>query len=181
MSSVLCAGTDPDEVHINAVGVAPLTTSGGGTAGNPLQILDLPPVTASVITPTNFTFGNAQQLSYHFLDGKTMYFWWRVIFGTTSTFTTNDFTISIAGGNPDTGIASELLRMPVGSWKMSNAAHTAHYYGLIVIRAGGLSFRRNDDVGFAADLLVNGNNPLVIQPNLGNGVVFTGFASYEVP
>lgn len=178
MSSVECAGTDPQDTHINAVGVAPVATVGTGTGFDPLLVLDIPPVTTSVVTPTNFTFGNAQHGSYHLLDGKTMYFFWRIIFGTTSTFTANPFGITITGSAPHLGTGNVKSGLPVGAYKISNAALTNHFYGQIVLSSAGgnLRFRQIDDAGFTTENLVRQNVPLVF----GNGVVFSGHASYEV-
>lgn len=178
MSSVNCVGTEPGAVHVEAVGVAPLATAGSGLTIDPLMVLDVPPIVNSTVTPTNFTFGNAQHLSYHLLDGKTMYFWWRIIFGTTSTFTANPFGITITGSTPHLGTGNVKDGMPVGAFKVSNAALTNHFYGNIIISAAGgsLRFRYIDDVGFGAETLVTQAVPLTF----GNNVVFSGHASYEV-
>lgn len=179
MSSVGCEATSMADVHVNATGVAPLTVEGAGTLDDKLYIHDIPAVVEpSSITATNFTFGNAQQLSYHMLDGKTMHFWWRVIFGTTSTFTASAFGITIAGSTPQLGTGNVLSGLPVGSFKISNSALTSHFYGQVILSStgGDLRFRFVDDFGFAAENLVRQNVPLVF----GNGVVFTGSAYYEV-
>lgn len=178
MSSVECVGTPPIDTHVNAVGVAPVATAGAGIPTSRLLVLDVPPYVNSTVTPTNFTFGNAQHLSYHLLDGKTMYFWWRIIFGTTSTFTANPFGITITGSTPHLGTGNVKDGMPVGRFKVSNAALTAHHYGQIITSAAGgsLRFRYIDDTGFQAENLVRQNVPIAF----GNNVVFSGHASYEV-
>lgn len=178
MSSVDCVGTQPVNTHVNAVGVAPLATTGAGTPTSRLLVLDVPAVTTSIVTPTNFTFGNAQHLSYHLLDGKTMYFFWRIIFGTTSTFAAAPFGITITGSTPHLGTGNVKDGLPVGAYKISDAALANHYYGQIILSAAGgnLRFRQIDDLGFTAENLVQAGVPLAF----GNNVVFSGHASYEV-
>lgn len=176
MSTIDCAGTEPKDTHVNAVGVSPVATSGTGTS---LTVLDIPAAVDSTITSTNFTFGDATQESYHLLDGKTMYFWWRVIFGATSTFTTNPFGITITGSTPRLGAGDVKDGMPVGVWKLSDAPLANHYYGSIILNAtgGDLRFRNIDDSSSGStEAFVAEGNPLTF----GNGVVWSGFASYEV-